>query len=80
MPSASDNSLIGAFRINSPTIVLFFENERHVAHTLPAGSIVIAVDGLISEKGLLDVIWEKKMGMMFAVDLKSRGTKIEISN
>jgi hypothetical protein len=73
---AFDDSLRGVFRIKSPTIVLFFEDGRHVSRTLPAGSIVKALDGRIGEKGLLDVIWGDKKVLMFAVDLKSRGEKV----
>jgi hypothetical protein len=71
-----DLTLIGLFRINSPTITLSFEDGRHVSHTLPVGSIVKSVDGRIGEKGLLEVVWEGKPALMFAVDLKSRGTKL----
>ena len=71
-----DDSLVGLFRITSPTIALFFENDRHVAQTLPTGSIVKAVDGRVGEKGLIDIVWEDQKRLMFAIDLKSRGEKI----
>ena len=79
MASTFDDYLIGPFKIESPTITLFFEDGRHVAHTLPAGSVVTAMDGRVGEKGLIDVIWDGKRVLMFAVDLKSRGKKL-ISN
>jgi hypothetical protein len=74
--AAFDDSLIGLFRINSPTIALFFEMGGHVARTLPVGSIVEALDAQIGEKGLLDIIWEGKKALMFAIDLKSRSKKV----
>jgi len=74
--AAFDEFLIGPFLITRPTIVLFFEDSRHVAHTLPAGSVVKAVDGHIGDKGLIEVIWKGKNALMFAVDLKSRGEKV----
>jgi hypothetical protein len=73
-----DRSLIGRFRIKSPTIMLSFEDGRHVSHTLPVGAIVECVDGRIGEKGLIDVIWEGLTVLMFAVDLKSRGVKVAL--
>jgi hypothetical protein len=43
---------------------------------LPVGAMVKCVDGRIGEKGLIDVVWEGKPVLMFAVDLKSRGTRV----
>jgi hypothetical protein len=74
-----DESLIGVFQIKSPTIALCFEDGRHISHTLPVGTIVKVVDGRIGEKGLLDVIWEGRPALMFAVDLKARGTKVRVA-
>ena len=71
-----DGFLIGRFRINSPTMTISFEEGRHISHTLPAGSVVESADGHIGEKGLLEVASKGKTVLMFAVDLKSRGTKI----
>jgi len=63
--------LIGPFKIENPTIALFFEDGWHVAHTLLAGSIVTAMDCRVGEKGLIDAIWDGKRVLMFAMDLKS---------
>ena len=76
MESGFDKRLVGFFGIKQPTIVLSMEDGRHVAHTLPAGSIVKVVDGKVCEKGLIDVVWKGKWVLMFAVDLQSRGEKM----
>jgi hypothetical protein len=66
---------IGRYRINSPTIALFFEDGRHVAHTIPTG-VIINVDGLDGDK-LVEVTWDGKKGLMFAQDVRSRGERID---
>ena len=76
LASAVDKNLVGSFRLTIPTIALFVEDGRQVAHKLPAGAIVNAVDGLVREMGFLDVIWDSKKISMFAMDLMSRGEKV----
>jgi len=76
MASAFDNNLVGTFRLNTPTIALFSEDGRQVAHTVPAGAVVTSVDGRVSELGFLDVIWDVEKISMFAVDLRGRGQKV----
>jgi hypothetical protein len=77
--SPFDDSLVGLFRISKSAIVLLVEDERNVAHTLPAGAIVEALDGRIGKTGLLYVVWEGRKGLMFAVDLRWRGHKVDES-
>jgi hypothetical protein len=68
---------IRRYRIQSPTIALFVEEGRHVAHTVPAGAIVAIDSEAYSDNKLVDVVWEEKTVMMFAQDVRSRGEKIE---
>jgi hypothetical protein len=75
--SAFDDSLVGRFRISKSTLVVSVEDEQYVAQTLPAGSIVESPDGRIGKLGLLNVTWEGKKVFMFAIDLESRGEKID---
>jgi hypothetical protein len=66
------------FRINTPTIALFLEEGRQVAHTIPGGAEVIVSDeNTIQENKLLEVQWAEKRVRMFAQDIRSRGEKIE---
>jgi hypothetical protein len=61
-------------RINQPTIALFFEEGRHIAHTIPAGSIISAET--VEGESLIEVQWEEKTVMMFARDVRSRGEEV----
>ena len=68
---------IDHYRISSPTIALFLEEGRHVAHMVPTGS-VISIDGeTFNGNKLTEVTWAEKVVMMFTQDLRSRGVKIE---
>jgi len=63
------------FRIKSPTIALFAEEGRQVAHIVPAGSI-IAADST-SGDDLIEVSWEGQPVLTFAQDLRDRGDSVE---
>ena len=65
------------FRIKSPTIALYEEDGRHVATTIPAGSVVTIDTEDINGNRLVDVVWADKQVMMFAQDIRSRGKKVE---
>jgi hypothetical protein len=63
--------------ISSPTIALFLEDGRHVAHLVPEGTM-IATDGQpFNGNRLMEVTWAEKVVMMFTQDLRSRGKKID---
>ena len=67
---------IERYRISSPTIALFLEDGRHVAHMVPKGA-TITIDGkTLNGNKLTEVIWAEKTVMMFTQDLRSRGKKI----
>jgi hypothetical protein len=57
-----------------PTIALFFEEGRQVAHTVPEGAVV-RVAGLDGDK-LIEVVWEGQTILMFAQDIRSRGERV----
>jgi hypothetical protein len=66
-----------SYRITTPTIVLIAENGRQVAHTVPKGAIVtIDVEPVISDK-LIPVKWHGDAVLMFAVDLRTRGERVD---
>ena len=65
------------YRINSPTIALFKEEGRHVAHTIPAGSVVVVDPETFNGNKLFSVLWAEKEVMMFAQDVRSRGERVE---
>jgi hypothetical protein len=65
------------YRITSPALVLFRENERHVSHTIPKGAVVSFDGKTFDGDKLVEVQWDGKVVLMFTQDLRSRGVKIE---
>jgi hypothetical protein len=65
------------YLICSPTIALFLEEGRHVAHLVPEGAM-ISIDGkTFNGNKLIEVIWAEKIVMMFTQDLRTRGKKLD---
>ena len=55
------------FRITSPTVALFEEDGRHVAHSIPSGSVITIDDGAtFNGNKLIWANWAEKKVMMFA--------------
>jgi len=66
------------YRINTPTIALFFEEGRQVAHSIPGGAeITVTDDDAVQENKLIEVRWVETTVMMFAQDIRARGEKLE---
>ena len=65
------------YRINQSTIALFKEEGRHVAHTIPSGSIVLVNPETFNGNKLVCVEWAGKEVMMFVQDVESRGERLE---
>ena len=65
------------YRIKSPTIALFLEDGRHVAHMIPADSIVVVQAEELNGDRLIEVLWAEKLVMMFTQDIRTRGLKID---
>jgi hypothetical protein len=66
------------FRIKTPTIALFIEEGRQVAHSIPGGAEVIVSDeNAVQGNKLIEVKWAEKLVMMFAQDIRARGEKLE---
>jgi hypothetical protein len=64
------------YRIKSPTIALYVEAGRHVAHVVPEGTIITIESETFNGDRLVEVLWADKLVMMFTQDLRSRGEKI----
>jgi len=64
------------YRIISPTIALFPVDGRHVARTVPGGSVVSIDESLIHQKKLVEVLWNDAKVMMFAQDVRARGEEV----
>ena len=64
------------YLISTPTIALFLEDGRHVAHLVPVGA-VISTDGKpFNGNRLMEVAWDDRHVMMFTQDLRTRSKKI----
>jgi hypothetical protein len=63
---------IGRYRITSPSLALFHEDGRHVAHTVPTGAFITVDSAAFDGDRLVDVTWNRKNVMMFTQDLRSR--------
>ena len=69
---------LGRYRINNPTIALFHEDGRHVAHEVPAGAFITVSDGTVFDgERLVDATWEGRKVMMFTQDLRSRAEQAD---
>ena len=64
------------YLIRSPTIALFLEDGRHVAHLVPEGAMISTDGEPFSGNRLMEVTWADKVVMMFTQDLRTRGEKI----
>lgn len=65
------------YRIKSPTIALFLEDGRQVAHMVPAGSVITVESKSFNGDKLIGVLWAEKDVMMFPQDIRARGDKVE---
>jgi len=65
------------YLISSPTIALFLEGGRHIAHLVPEGAMITTGGKPFNGNKLIEVTWSEKVVMMFTQDLRSRGKKIE---
>jgi len=64
------------YKINSPTIAMYLENDHHVSVKVPNGSVVIVDSETFNGDKLVEVIWAEKTVMMFTQDIRTRGEKV----
>jgi hypothetical protein len=57
------------YRIKSPTIALFLERGHHVAHLVPAGSVISVDSKTFDGDKLIGVQWAQK-------HVRARGEKV----
>lgn len=65
------------FRMKSPTIALFKEDGREVAHMVPQGATVLVAADKVQKDKFVEVVWDDMKARMFKQDLRSRGVKVE---
>jgi hypothetical protein len=66
----------GRYRITNPTIGVFLENGRHVAHMVPGGAEITIDSEDFAGDRLVEVTWDGRKVMMFAQDLRSRAEAV----
>ena len=65
------------FRMKSPTIALFKEDGREVAHMVPQGATVLVAADKVKKDKFVEVVWDDMKVLMFLQDIRSRGVKVE---
>jgi hypothetical protein len=68
--------MLGRFRLTNPTLALVQEDGRHVAHTVPTGTIIVVDSTAFNDEKLVNVTWGGKKVMMFAEDLRARAERV----
>ena len=64
---------VGRYRITNPTLALFREDGRYVAHTVPTGAFIKIKDNATFDgEKLMAVMWDQREVMMFTQDLRER--------
>jgi hypothetical protein len=59
--------------MKNSTLAILVHNGQHLPLTVPLGGVVQVAAGRLNENQLVDVEWQGKPLMMFAVDLRDRG-------
>jgi len=64
------------YKINSPTIAMYLENDRHVAVKVPTGTVITLDSETLNGDKLVEVLWAERSVMMFTQDIRTRGEKV----
>jgi hypothetical protein len=65
------------FSLRTPTIAFHMIGGRRVAVTVPAGTIVKVLSGPTTGDRMIEVLFENRPMVMFAIDLQERGEEIK---
>ncbi len=65
------------FRIQTPTLGILNNDGDKLPVTIPQGAIVEVIEGPLDGTRIVDVTWEDKTVMMFTIDLRERGARID---
>ncbi len=68
---------IGSDHITNPTLALFEEGGRHVAYTVPTGTVITLDSKAFECDKPVNVAWDGKTVMMFAEDLRLRAELVQ---
>ncbi len=64
------------FKLETPTVAVETVGGKRVAVTVPAGETIKVVSGPRHGDRMMDVLWNGRIIMMFAVDVEERGTEV----
>jgi hypothetical protein len=64
------------FKLERSTLSIGEVDGKRVAVTIPAGNTVKVIAGPRDGDRMIDVLWEGRMLVMFAIDLKQRGIEL----
>jgi len=64
------------FTLAKPTIAIDTADGKRAAVTIPAEALIEVMSGPRSEDSMIDVLWKGRAVLVFAIDLKERGTEI----
>ncbi len=65
------------FRFHTPTLAILAQDGHKIRIMIPQGAMVEVEAGPLDGTRLVDVRWEGKIVMMFTIDLRERGARID---
>ena len=65
------------FRIQTPTLAILSQDGHGIPVTIPQGATVEVTDGPLDGSRIVYVKWKDKTVMMFTIDLRERGARID---
>ena len=75
----STNTMSGdLYRLRQPTVGVYTDqDQQEIAIKLPQQAVVQVLKRDVDRYGLLEVMWERKVVKVFAMDLRSRGETVD---
>jgi len=64
------------FKLGTSTIAVETVDGKRVAVTVPAEATIKVISGPRHGDRMIDVLWDGRVVMMFAVDVEERGTEV----
>jgi hypothetical protein len=70
---------VARYRMTSSVSAIRCDGDKRIAISLPEGSIVtVELGERVLPKGLVEVSWDGKRLLMFAVDLRERAEQVRV--
>ena len=65
------------YRMKTATLAIMVHDGQNISVTVPLGSEIEIVGGPLDGERLVDVQWEGRTVMMFTIDIRERGERLE---